>query len=140
MAKTLKLVATGVLLVALMAGLVTSVHAIAGVTGFVYWPDGTPVSGATVTVTNLDDSFSGTVLTNPDGSYSIFPCAADGDRLKVEATREGATATKTVTYFDGVRVDLTLSTAAPALTPVGLLALVGVLSAVVVLRVRRRRY
>jgi hypothetical protein len=140
MDKKVKIVALGVVLIALVVGLMAPVNALGGVYGTVYWSDGTPVPGATVTITNLNTMVSLTVTTNPSGFYSAPVCANPCDSIKVEATKGGATATRTVTYSTGgVEVDLTLPAPTPALTPTGIIALVSLLSAIAAVAIVRKR-
>lgn len=138
----MKSVVASLIVIAAVFGLVLPVQAIGSVYGTVYNPDGTPAEGVEVTVTNLNTGFSATTITNPSGFYTITPGVVNGgDQLKIVATKGDLYATKTVTYLQGpFEVNLTLQTvAAPAFTPIGLIALVSLLATIFALSIRRKR-
>jgi hypothetical protein len=112
------------------------------INGQVFNPDGTSAgAGVQVTATNLNGGGSASGITNGCGYFSIALPASPGDPIRIEARKEDMFASTTIIYpaAGGISgVNLTLQPAAPALTPVGLLALVGALSAIAVLALRRR--
>jgi hypothetical protein len=111
------------------------------VLGHVYYPDGTtPVSGATVSITNLNTGDSRTTKALVDGYYEFnLPWFFDTP-IEIAAIYGSYYAKKTVTLQDPTFADLILQEVqAPALTPTGLLALVSLLSAITAVTIVRKR-
>ena len=146
MEKNVKSLALGMVALMVLLALIAPVQAPCLIWGHVYNPDGTPAVGAVVTATDLDTGGSGTGLpTNAFGEYCVTPVdpfPSAGDRIKIVATKGNLYAETTVSVPDPLgpmTVDLTLSAALPTLTPIGLVALVGLLSAIATVAIIRKR-
>ena len=144
MDRKLKGMAVGIVVFAAIFGLMAPVQATPSVYGHVYDTDGvTPVDGATVTVTDLNTGNSASTTTFCAGYYGVSLVGIEpGHTLKVVATKGALSATTTVTAPDppwGIEADLTLQAAVPALTPIGIIALIGMLSVIAAISIRKRK-
>ena len=141
MEKNVKSLAVSIVALMVLLALIAPVQAPYGLCGTVYNPDGTPAEGVLVTATNINTSSSDSNRTNVLGFYYIPLSFGPGNHVKIVATRGNLYAETTVVCTgDQLRLDLTLqAAAAPAFTPIGLIALIGVLSVIAVLTMRRKR-
>lgn len=148
MNRKLKSLALGIAVFISVFALMAPVQALPTVYGYVYGPDGvTPIDGAKVTATNMNDTSKSASVTTPvggiPGKYEIDLWAQPGNKLNVVATYRDLIASTTITVPDPwapVEVDLTLHSVAPTLTPIGLVVLVTMLSALAVVTMRRKRH
>jgi hypothetical protein len=144
MEKNVKSLALSMVALMVLLALIAPVQAPCLILGHVYNPDGTPAVGAVVTATDLDTGASGTGTTDGLGLYCVtpLPFPDPGDRIRIVATKGDLYAETTVSVPDPLgpmTVDLTLSAALPILSPIGLVALVTMLSALAVLTISRRK-
>jgi hypothetical protein len=144
--RKLKSLALGIVVFVALFAMIAPVQALPTVYGYVYGPDGvTPIDGVEVTATNMNTGHVESVTT-PMGASGLYEMRTlpswPGDKIKVVATYGDLVASATITVPDEwapTRLDLTLHSVAPTLTPLGLVALVGLLSAIAAVTITRRK-